>query len=289
MANEYHVCYCVDKDYEKYAVVSIISLLLNSKINPEIHIIHSDLADKKKLKIAEKLFKKKFKYYLAEDSEFYGLPILGGYSVYYRLLAPRIFPKKIKKILYLDCDTIIEGDLSGLFSVDLHGKALAAAEDINMIKLDLKNFKKRLGIPKNGSYFNSGVMLLNLDFFRKKNLSKKIIDFMKKNVEKIVMHDQDGLNAVLHNDWIILPEEYNFICSPFWDFSKAKNSAPKIVHFAGIKPELLKIISPQNIYCKKYYKYFSMTPFQKEKVSNKEIIRMIKRLYDVLFKSKFFY
>jgi lipopolysaccharide biosynthesis glycosyltransferase len=224
---------------------------------------------------------------LADDKPFYGLPVLGGYSAYYRILIPNLLPKKVKKALYLDCDTIVEGDLSGLFSIDLSSKALAAVEDVVTLKSDFKMMKKRLKIPSESSYFNSGVMMFNLDYLRKNDSCNKIIHYLHKNVEKIVLHDQDGLNAVLFNHWIKLPETYNYIINFDLIFSKRIN--PKIIHFAGLKPEMVKIISPGNIYCKKYYEYLNMTPLPKEEFSSEDFVKLIKRAYQTFFKTKFFF
>jgi len=284
---EFHVCYSVDAGFEKYAIASIISFFLNSKIRPKIHIIHNKFTDKKKLKVAEKLFKTKFNYYLVNDKPFYGLPVLGGYSTYYRLLIPEVLPKRIPKALFLDSDTIIENDLLGLFSIDLKNKALAAVEDYTTLKSDFKSLKKRLRLPKESSYFNAGVLMLNLDYFRKNNLSQKIIKFLHKNTERIVMHDQDGLNAILWNKWIKIPEVYNYIISA--DLLFAKNINPKIVHFAGLKPEMVKILNPGNVYCKKYYEYLDMANYPKEEITRNDIKRLIKRLYKVLFETGFFF
>ncbi|MDD4353469.1 MAG: glycosyltransferase family 8 protein [Candidatus Nanoarchaeia archaeon] len=282
-----HICYCVDKGFEKYAIASIISMFLNSNIKPKIHIIHNKFTDKKKLKLAEKLFKTKFKYYLTDDKLFYGLPVLGGYSSYYRILIPELLPKNIDKILYLDCDTIVENDLTGLFSMDLAKHALAAVEDVVTLKSDFKNLKKRLKIPKDKSYFNSGVMMFNLDFMRENNSAKKIISFLHKNVDKIVMHDQDGLNAILFNYWIKLPETYNYIINV--DLIFPKNINPKIIHFAGLKPEMVKILAPGNIYCKKYYEYLDLAKYPKEEITRDDIKKLIKRLYKILFETGFFF
>ncbi len=284
---KHHVCYCVDGGFEKYAIASIISLFLNAKISPVIHIIHNKFTDKKKLRIAEKMFKAKFRYYLTDDKLFYGLPVLGGYSAYYRILMPKLLPKSVDKALYLDCDTIVENDLMGLFSIDLSGKALAAVEDKVALKTDFKGLKSRLKIPADKSYFNSGVMMLNLDYLRKNNYSDKIIKFLHKNAEKIIMHDQDGLNGVLFNHWIKLPESYNYIIN--FDLVFLKNANPKIVHFAGLKPEMVKIINPLNTYCKKYYEYLAMTPLPIEELTSDDVKRLIKRLYQTFFKTKFFF
>jgi len=283
-----HVCYCVDSGFEKYAIASIISLFFNSKIKPKIHIIYNKFTDKKKLRIAEKLFKTKFNYYLADDKLFYGLPVLGGYSTYYRILIPDLLPKSIKKVLYLDCDTIVENDLTGLFSMDLSKNALAAVEDVGAVKSDFKMLKKRLKIPEKNSYFNSGVMMMNLEFMRKNSSGKKIVSFLKRNTAKVVMHDQDGLNAVLFNHWIKIPETYNYIImnnSLIFD----KHANPKIIHFAGLKPEIIRIISPGNDYCKKYYEYLAMTRLPEEKLTNEDIKKVIKRVYKAIFETKFFF
>ncbi|MFA5333848.1 MAG: glycosyltransferase family 8 protein [Candidatus Nanoarchaeia archaeon] len=282
-----NICYCVDKGFEKYAIASIISLFLNSKLKPKIHIIHNKFTDKKKLKIVERMFKTKFSYYLTDDKLLYGLPVLGGYSVYYRILIPKLLPKTIDKVLYLDCDTIVEEDLSGLFSIDLSNNALAAVEDYVAIRSDFKMLKKRLKIPKNKSYFNSGVMLLNLEYLRRNDSSKKIISFLKKNNEKIVMHDQDGMNAVLFNKWIKIPETYNYIININLIFPK--NINPKIVHFAGLKPEMIKIINPNNVYCKKYYGYLEMTDLPNDDFTSEDFIKLMKRTYQTFFRTKFFF
>lgn len=283
-----HICYCVDKGFEKYALASIISLFMNSKIkNPIIHIIHNKFTDKKKLKLAEKLFKKKFKYYLTDDSLFYGLPVLGGYSAYYRLLVPDLLSKKISTALYLDCDTIIEDDISSIFSFNLEKHALAAVEDVVMIKSDFKSVKKRLKIPQKNSYFNSGVILMNLDFMRRISSSKKVINYLKKNIKNIVMHDQDGLNGVFYDKWIKLPEEYNYVIS--FDLFHSKLKKPKIIHFAGFKPEMVKVINPGNYYSKKYFEYLDMVNFPKDELKKEDVIKFFKRAYKALFETGFFF
>lgn len=64
---------------------------------------------------------------------------------------------------------------------------------------------KRLHYPSSDSYFNSGVLLINLDYWREKKLMYKALDYIAKNGNNLVFYDQDVLNALLHNSRVFLP------------------------------------------------------------------------------------
>lgn len=129
-----------------------------------------------------------------------------GYPVasLYRLLAAEILSPSISKILYLDGDVICKNDISALFHLNIDNAPLAAAGDINE-----KAFAKERSL-KSGQYFNAGVLLINLDFWRKKGFFQVVLNFIEKN-DKIVFPyaDQDILNFILDGFFFRLEDRFN--------------------------------------------------------------------------------
>ena len=132
---------------------------------------------------------------------------------YYRLLIPEIL-YQFEKVIYLDSDIIVLGDINKLFEMELGNKALGAVHEMNKKAMYVSlmwGIKpcRELGIPLKSHYFNAGVLLLNLKKWRDENISKRIFDYFQKYEKYVYFHDQDGLNAVLWNDWAELPPVWN--------------------------------------------------------------------------------
>ena len=171
-------------------------------------------------------------------------------SVYYRLLMADVLPSTIHKILYLDADIIVRKCLDELWNRDVSKVAVAGVRN----QSDGARFWERLEYPKEYGYFNSGVLLFNLDFMRKHQLTKKMIDFIIENPKKLLMPDQDVLNYVLKDCKLDLDLKYN-VQEGFYrvpptivdcnkkDLMKAV-SDPVIVHFTKEKPWTKKCNHP---------------------------------------------
>lgn len=185
-------------------------------------------------------------------------------SIYYRLLLADILPSDLHKILYLDADIVVRHDLSDLWNTDLTGKALAAVSD----QYAPDGVCRRLGYPIEKGYFNSGVILFNLDYFRLHGITDKLISFIKTHPEQLGCPDQDTLNAVLHNEKIDLPIIYNvqegyYRIPPTIVMTEELNKAihdPYIVHFSTNN-------KPWNKHCRHplrnlYYEYRKGTPWE---------------------------
>lgn len=185
-------------------------------------------------------------------------------SIYYRLLLANILPSNLHKILYLDADIVVRHDLSDLWNTDLTGKALAAVSD----QYTPDGACHRLGYPVEKGYFNSGVILFNLDYFREYRITDKLISFIKTHPEKLGCPDQDTLNAVLYNEKIDLRVIYNvqegyYRIPPTIDMTEELDKAihdPSIVHFSTNN-------KPWNKHCQHplrnlYYEYRKGTPWE---------------------------
>lgn len=120
-------------------------------------------------------------------------------ETYYRFLIQEILPD-YDKVLYLDSDLIIQGDISELYSVDLGNNLLAAAHDIDFLgNLNMKDgkrltyAKKVLGMKNPYDYFQAGVLVLNTAEMRQLYSIETWLDYASD--DRFIYNDQDVLNA----------------------------------------------------------------------------------------------
>lgn len=170
---------------------------------------------------------------------------------YFRLFIPELLPDNIMEAIYLDSDIIVEGDIKELWEIEMKDNALMAVPEMfsagHLVSAPwaLHTYNE-LCIPATNKYFNAGVLKINVSRWRKKDISKKIIDYLIKYKEKVLWHDQDGLNAVLWNDWKELPYEWNVATGLFFEHEYIKIDLseelakklmvdPKIIHYTTEK------------------------------------------------------
>ena len=195
-------------------------------------------------------------------------------ATYYRLLIPDLLPKEVDKVLYLDCDIVINHSVAALWNTDLTGFAIAA-----VVQVGFGHEAIRLGYPVEYGYFNAGVTLINVDYFRQYDVSRQLMDYIAKNYNSIKYHDQDTLNAVLYKQCLHLAAQWNLtsnVYDPDYplhcdrvdgrvvnDYAADKRSAlkhkadPTILHYASHpKPWQHNCVHPlYNL----YYHYASQT------------------------------
>lgn len=193
-------------------------------------------------------------------------------SMYFRFLLPEILNGE-KCVLYLDCDIIVRHSIGQMYNMDLTEKACAVVIDQHCDDVLMQN-----NVRIKSSYFNSGVMLMNLDYWRKHNVANELIDFIYNNPERCVFPDQDALNIVLDSQVIYLNPTYNF--QHYWSvsfhFSKTSYlrhneiieaaKDPVIVHFCSQKPWHVKCYNP---YRNEFSRYNTMHPFIGNAMRNK--------------------
>jgi len=150
---------------------------------------------------------------------------------YFRLLAPYVLGGQARA-LYLDADTMVRGDLATLWSCNLDGRVLAAVRDyLSYVKDGISNWEE-LGLRPDAGYFNSGVMVMDLERWRAEELPRRVLEICQANVDQLwaqgrwPQHDQYGLNVVAHCDWQELEHTWNYGSDlPFRE--------SQIVHFVG--------------------------------------------------------
>lgn len=167
-------------------------------------------------------------------------------AAYYRLLIPELLPPQIEKVIYLDCDLVVRGNLEQLWQNDIGDYYVLAVQDILIRNvgnpLGLLNYKE-LEIPPNLEYFNSGVLVINVKKWRANKVRIKAIKYLKKNRDFIRYPDQDVLNALFAGQWGKLDYRWNFIIPhaleySYWqaiqfsvDFYNTLIYDPYIIHF----------------------------------------------------------
>ena len=149
---------------------------------------------------------------------------------YYRLFISSLFPQ-YKKALYLDCDLVVLGDISELYNTELGDNIIAAVPDQNIKTVDA--FKRYIEIAISvdpDKYINAGVLVMNLEAFRKNEIEKKLIRLITSFDFDLVDPDQAYLNYLCKGKIHFLPNGWNKIPSDFPCEGK-KN----LVHYALYK------------------------------------------------------
>ena len=189
---------------------------------------------------------------------------IGGWAShtnYYRLLIADLLPE-ISRALYLDSDIVVMGDISGMLHLDLSQHPLAAALDT----LDASpDFKRKINLGQSVPYFNTGVMLLNLDRWRSENIGRRALEFAATNPQYIVHWDQCALNNIISGNFLVLAKEWNFQRAAVdFDFTRSNSieraKRAKVLHFTtSEKPWFFMNDHPLK---QEYWKYLQRTEWK---------------------------
>ena len=267
MDNQINVCLACDNNYAKYAGVVIASILANSQQDENIncYILDGGISDDNKSKFNElKTIKNcNIEFVQIDESMFEDYKKVATHkyisiATYYRLRLTTLLPN-VDKIIYFDCDVIVNSSLKELFNVDLHNNIIAGVKDIN---------KQMLKI--NPNYINAGMIVMDLNKIRQENIEQQFYDWTKEHIETIKVGDQEIINEVLKNRIEIVNDEWNVQSSNFTNRS-SYISNPKVIHYvAKKKPWHYGSFSYHRSY---YFKYLQLTPW---KLSKKELFKWTK-------------
>lgn len=255
---------CTDHGFIMPTGVMIQSVCVNNiDSHVSFHIIGDESItekDKEDLKsVVNKIANKDIFFHIVDGNKFGDLPALDNTYVtkatYYRLELARLLPNSVDKVLYLDGDIIVRKSLDDLWNLDISKYALAAVPDQSEAIFEEENYLK---VEHWHGYFNAGVMLVNLKYWKERNLRKDYYNFIQNYPDRIRLRDQDVLNYVLNEKKLLIPIRYNFtggwlLKSRKIDTEKYKDQIddaikdPVIVHYTpGEKP--------WTTYCRQPYK-----------------------------------
>lgn len=150
---------------------------------------------------------------LVEKERFANAPVVGHYTtaMYYRLLAYALLPRSVQKILYMDPDILVLNRLDALYETDVSDHLFAAACHEDPVGVSDVVNKIRLEQFQSEGYFNTGVMLMNLERQRGYIREDELFAYVENHRNELLLPDQDVLNA-LYGDKILRIDDtlYNY-------------------------------------------------------------------------------
>lgn len=259
-----HVCYALnDKTghYSKFLGTSIFSLLSNTLSKVTVHILcdntlsaqNRDFLTRTVRRFEQQVFfydvseiKEIAEYLrcLPEIFEQYFTP-----ACLYRLIVWKILPGYIKKIIYLDADTIIHLDIVTLWA-EPTGGGLAAVVDPVIKSIPSK---RSLSVFNHDIYFNAGVMILERAQFCLPDWKGKIVWFLR-HFPNLQYSDQDVLNYYYSDKYYSLKPCYNIIVG-YERFCQRQAVEPRIYHYSGPA----NTFDFDDVYNQLFFQYFTKT------------------------------
>ena len=274
MTKRINIATTIDKSYVQHLGVMLCSLFEN---NPSHHLNIFVFSKNLSFIQVRKLKKLIYGYHaditIIEINELQiqdlKLDLHASVANYYRLLIANLLPGHLRKILYLDSDIVIKTDIAELWQIDVSSCYLVAAAEpfYDCSYLDFDSEDK---------YFNSGVMLINLDKWREEEIGKSAINFIEQNPDKIKMWDQDGLNVVLKGKWLELPQQWN---QTSIIFERMPATVASVIHYTSP-------LKPWHYHCQhplknEYFNYLRLTPWSSFRIKEHKKWHKIKQVFKI--------
>ena len=229
------VFYACDNNFVKYTIVSIYSMIKNASKDKfyHVYILHTDITAENQEKVYE-LENENFVISFENVSDYLHsiadkLPLRDYYSktTYYRLFIAEMFPE-LDKALYIDSDTVIQGDISKLYNTNIGEAYLGACHEQVMVQVnEYGNYvEKVIGVSRY-NFFNAGILLINCNRFRIHFVLDKFIEYLH-TYNFVVTQDEDYLNLICKDHVYWLDQRWN--TEVFGDISYDIKEA-KIIHY----------------------------------------------------------
>lgn len=244
------------------ACVTITSILKNTKSYIKFCILSRKgvISDKEKSKLRslQQRFRNfEYKVYEIDESLFKGFKLPDSNYItletYFRYLIPGI-DVAIDKALYLDSDLVVTDEIEGLYNINLGENYIGAVKNVKGFYFSsfLAKVIAKCGIKDVNSYFNAGVLSLNLKKMREDNITQKLFEVTAERISELELADQDVFNIVF--------EDTNLEINPAYNSHPTKITQayiPKIIHYVGkAKPWMEK-----NVGYEVFWKYAKISPY----------------------------
>lgn len=231
----YHVAFASDATYARHIPPIIRSIQrFDPHCNWEFHVLHADMPMIEKRRILRTNAKVNFIQISPDEFGDMSIPATCAHltvQTYYRFSLPTLLPN-ISQVLYLDCDVSILRSIASLYALDLSDFLAAAVPDGDIETQH--NALAALGMPQRGTYFNAGVMLINLERWRRDSIQSKLFSNQIRLEGQCQYADQDVINYTLHGKIYRLDNDYNFLATSHkGKFNKPSLHKPTIIHYNG--------------------------------------------------------
>ncbi|SHI88831.1 Lipopolysaccharide biosynthesis protein, LPS:glycosyltransferase [Butyrivibrio fibrisolvens DSM 3071] len=282
-----NIIYATDDNYAYLAGVSMESLFINNRSTEviDVYILDDGISDtnKNKLNIIAQNYNRKVLFIdvktISESikkvtSVGFSYEGKNSFTAYSRLFMDVVLPESVKRALYIDCDTLILSSLESAYNTKMSDDCVISM----VVDCTQREYIKSLDMNQDSSYYNSGIILFDIDRWRSSKCGHLLIDHLQNVRSKYPLPDQDLLNVVLGDKISKLPLKYNVqspnfmyktyssICSAYGldekhyyskeDWSDAMSN-PVIIHFSGssfIRPWYFNSNHPVKKLYLSYYK-----------------------------------
>lgn len=219
----------------------------------------------------------------------------GGYdiSIMGRLFMGEMLPESVERVLYLDCDTVVVRSLKKMWKEDLGDAIIGAVMEPTIYEA----VKESIGLAKEDGYYNSGMLLVNLNRWREEHVQEKLLAFLKEKGGTLFASDQDLLNGALKGRIYTLMPEWNFFPNyRYFSYKTLVQHAPSytavskeafrlakkhpaIIHFMGDERPWIR--GNLNHYRLAYDRYLEKTPWAgTPKEQGKEVYMLLYHAMD---------
>ena len=257
------IFFAVDDGYVPFLAVALQSLIENSSKNYyySIKILYTNINEENKKKINK--YKKEnvniefvdLNYYIEKVKDKLYTRDYYTKTTYFRLFIPDLYPQ-YDKVLYLDSDIVVLGDIAELYNTNVKGNLVAAIPDdsVQTIPEFAEYVEKVVGVASYKNYFNAGILLMNLDEFRKIDFQGKFL-YLLETVKFSVAQDQDYLNRLCKGRTVLVDRVWNRM--PI-EVDGINEEDLKLIHYnLAYKPWHFDNI----LYQKYFWKYAEKTEF----------------------------
>ena len=270
-AEEVVIAFGFDDQYAPHAAAAVASIAANAP-GARLHflIVHDGVPEARQREFAT----------AAPDARFTWLQIdenlLPDYIVradtphirratLFRLQLDCLAPASVRRVLYLDSDLVVLGDVRRIWSAELDGAPIGAVADAAVAdpRIVIDQFASAFGLTHNAlGYFNAGALLMDLERIRSEGGFRDALKFLIERNPRLA--DQDALNWLFWGRWRKLDPMWNVQAASVVNVhqSEAANAhagGPALVHFTGDnKPWQASAYHP---WAWLYWRYLARTPF----------------------------
>jgi lipopolysaccharide biosynthesis glycosyltransferase len=247
------VVLCFDKNYAGATCTLLSSLFINNpQRNYNVELLCSSFSDELgvALKKLEQIYQRDITVHHVNDAYFSDFKVMQNIPIatYLRFMIPQFV--KTDKILYVDCDVIIQADISHLFDSDNYQNPhmLYGVPDI----AGTERASAALQLPENDPYLNAGVLRFSNNYWRDNHIVDKILQYYRDNTEKITWLDQCAINGALATEKMTMDSKFNTLYQDL-DRGLTKFDAFDAASFNGIF-HFNSVVKPWHTWCKQPYK-----------------------------------
>lgn len=232
-------------------------------------VLVADVSDEQKRRMEQAAQGSEFVWIDVGDDDLPGYATRGhlNRTVLFRLGLEKLAPADCRRVLYIDADVIVVGDIREMWAADLGPHAIAAVTDCYQ---NADAFAEMWGLPKGGRYFNAGVQVIDLEKVRATKLFSRALAFVVEHDARLLFGDQDALNYVFWKDAAVLEPTWNvqrFLTSHEIAAETAPDrrwghKRPRLIHYIGMeKPWMRNVWHP---WAWAYWENLKRTSFARE-------------------------